>query len=426
MLFLQPIFAVGISMLARPDTIQTCFTLGEYLALVEATNPELSAAREREVAARARVGPIRRPPDPMIELELMNRSLPGFGRNSPVAMDQIRITQSIPTPGLLGAAAGAARQRVAAETAQIDELRRLLRWRTTVDLLELDRIDRTIALLASLGPTFSALRDVAKARYAVGQAEQPDVIRAQLETTRFAEELVTLRSERRATVARLNASALRPPDARIDLVVIPTQPDSGPPVLELVRRSLEGRPLLAARRASRQAAIFERRRAGLARWPEFQVGLAYGQQPMFQGTGTDRMISLMVGANLPIWSGSRQRQMRLEAEAMERMAAADVRAAEAETQARIGEVDAERDRAANLLALYRGTLLPETRAAAASALSSYRTGGVDFETAVSAQLAVVRAEVELVRLAAERSRSLAELDYLTAGTILVGSEGGSR
>jgi len=331
-------------------------------------------------------------------------------------MDQIRISQSIPTPGKLGAATAAARERGAAEANQVEEVRRLVRWRATVDFIELDRLNRIAVLLDAFAPSLRSLGDVAGARYAVGEAEQADVIRAQLETARFAEELAVLDADRQAAVARLNAMALRDPGARIDSVVLPPAPDSIPSVVVLVEAALRNRPLLAVRRATRQAATFDRRRAALERWPDLELGLAYGQQPMFDAPGTDRMLSIMIGASLPIWSGSRQRQMRREAEAMERMAAADILATRAETEARIGELAVAFHRASRLASLYRGTLVPQSRIAAASALASYRAGGVDFETVISSQLAVFRSELDVVRLAADRAQARAELEYLTALT----------
>jgi len=422
---LLPIVAIGLSLWST-DTTQSRWTLAEFLALVESVSPELTAARERASAAQARVGPASRLPDPMVELGLMNRSLPRFGRSSPVAMDQIRVAQSIPTPGKLGAASSAARERADVDEQQLGEARRRLRWRATIDLIEIDRIDRTRPLLEGFVPALKSLEDIATARYAVGQAGQPDVIRAQLERARFTEELVMLDGDRRAAVARLNAMALRPPEARIDTVVLPPSPDSIPSLGALVERSLRERPLLGARRATRQAAGSDRHRAELERWPDFEVALTYGQQPMFGGAGTDRMLSLMVGATVPIWSGSRQRQLRREAEAMERMASADIVATEAETQARIGELVSDVERAARLDSLYRKTLVPQARSAVASALASYRTGGVDFETTISVQLAVVRSELEVVRLSAERARALAELEYLDAISLGANAKGGSR
>jgi len=66
----------------------------------------------------------------------------------------------------------------------------------------------------------------------------------------------------------------------------------------------------------------------------------------------------MVGATVPIWAGSRQKQMRLEAQAMREMAVADLASIKAETQARVLEILADLDRVVRLTALYRGTVLP--------------------------------------------------------------------
>jgi outer membrane protein TolC len=414
MLSFLPILAIGTSLLFGADTVRTRWTLAEYLALVESANPELTVARERLAAAEARVGQARRPPDPMIEFGVMNRSLPRFGKDSPVAMDQVRISQMIPIGGKQGAAVSAARERATADAGQVEEVRRLVRWRATADLIDLDRIDRVGALLEAFTPALRSLGDVVSARYAVGLAEQADVLRAQLEAARFAEEVVMLEADRRATVARLNAMALRAPGTRIDAIELPRRPDSILAVAQMVEAARERRPLLTVRRATRLAAGSDRRRAAMERWPDLEVGLAYGQQPMFDGPGTDRMLSVTIGARLPIWSGSRQVQMRREAEAMERMAAAEVLATEAETQARVGELAAAADRAARLMTLYRGTLNPQNRIAVASALAGYRAGLVDLETVISSQLDAFRAEIDLARFEADHAQALAELEYLTA------------
>lgn len=424
MLSLVSILMIGSSVLSGPDTVRTRWTLSEYLALVDATNPELVAARERATAAAAKIGPASRPADPMIELGLMNRSLPRFGRASPVAMDQIRIAQTLPTPGKLVASTSAARERAGAEDALVDETRAMLHWRAVELMVELDRVDRTAALLRQSGPMLRGLEDVARARYSVGQAQQADVLRAQLESARLTEELMVLDGARRAAQARLNAMAFRAPTMPIDAVVLPAAPDSVPGLALLAERAGHDRPLLLARRGIRQAAGFDRRRSELDRWPDFELGLAYGQQPMSGASGTDRMLSITVGATLPIWSGSRQRQMRREALAMERMATAEIEAVAAETQGRLGELAAQADRDIRLTSLYVATVLPQTRIAAASALSGYQTGALDFEATLAAQLAVIRAEVEVVRLGSERIRALAEIEYLT--TIPLVSAGGSR
>lgn len=422
MLLLVPILMLGSSVPHAPDTARTRWPLADYLALVESANPELIAARARSAAADARIGPAGRPSDPMLELGLMNRSLPRFGRRSPLAMDQVRIGQTVPAPGKLGASTGAARERAGAEEALVEEARTMLRWRTSELAIDLDRVDRTAALIRQSVPMLRGLEDVARARYAVGQAQQSDVLRAQLESARLVEELMGLEAERQATVAQLNAIARRAPSLPIDAVSLPPIADSVPVLAVLVDRALRDRPLLSARRGLRKAAAFDRRRSELERWPDLDLGLAYGQQPMFGGSGTDRMLSLTIGATVPIWSGSRQRQWRREAEAMEQMAAADIEMVRVETESRLGQLVAQVERDRRLMMLYRATVLPETRAAAASALSGYRTGVVDFEATLAGQLAVIRAETEVVRLASGRIRALAEIEYLS--TLPLVSAGG--
>jgi outer membrane protein TolC len=98
------------------------------------------------------------------------------------------------------------------------------------------------------------------------------------------------------------------------------------------------------------------------------------------------MLSLMVGATVPIWAGSRQKQMRIEAEAMREMAVADLASIKAETQARVLEIVADLDRVVRLTALYRGTVLPQAGATVSSALAAYQVGSVDFMTVLDNQM----------------------------------------
>ena len=130
--------------------------------------------------------------------------------------------------------------------------------------------------------------------------------------------------------------------------------------------------------------------------------------------GTERMVSLMVGASVPIWAGSRQKQMRLEAEAMREMAEADLAAMRAETQGMLTEALAEVGRARRLGALYRNTILPQAQAAVTSALTSYQVGAVDFMTVLDNQMTVNRYRLDALTLVADEAKALAQLEALTA------------
>jgi outer membrane protein TolC len=129
--------------------------------------------------------------------------------------------------------------------------------------------------------------------------------------------------------------------------------------------------------------------------------------------GTDRMVSFMLGASLPVWAGSRQKQMRLETLAMREMAEADLVGMQAETSARVIEILAELDRVRRLTTLYHGTVLPQASATVASALAAYQVGSVDFMTVLDNQMTLNRYRLEVIALTAERGTMLAELELLT-------------
>jgi cobalt-zinc-cadmium efflux system outer membrane protein len=136
----------------------------------------------------------------------------------------------------------------------------------------------------------------------------------------------------------------------------------------------------------------------------------YGWRPM--DGGTDHMISLMLGLNLPVFAGSRQLAMRQEAAAMRQMAAADLEGMRSDTRSRVAELYAAAERARRLGMLYQGTILPQAQTTVASALAAYRVGGVDFMTLLDDQMTVNRYRQDLYALEAQRGQALAELEML--------------
>lgn len=131
------------------------------------------------------------------------------------------------------------------------------------------------------------------------------------------------------------------------------------------------------------------------------------------GGGTERMGSLMLGASIPVFARDRQLRMREEAGAMKQMAEADLASMRADTRGRIGEAYANLLRARNLARLYRTTVLPQAEATAASALSGYRVGGVDFMTMLGDRMTVNTFKQELFALNADEGKAWAELEMLS-------------
>lgn len=398
-------------LLASPVAAQAPLRLGELYRALPTSNPRIAAAAALARAAEARVAPARTLPDPQLQLGFMNRELPGLGLSDPLGMNQLQLIQMFPTAGKLGFAGKAAAERAAAERARADETGWEVRARAAMGFYDLYQMDRSIGVAQETLRLLQDLAKVAETMYGVGEGRQVDVLKAHVEIARMQEEVLRMQAGRAAALARVNALLTRSPDSSLGTPSLPLFPDSLPGLDSLVGEAEAHRPMVRAGEAEVRSAEATARGARREIWPDLEVGVQYGQRPM-AGGGTDRMMSLMLGVNLPVFAGRRQFAMRRETEAMRAMARADLDEMRAGTRGRVGELYALVERARRLGELYRTTILPQAEATVRSAQSSYRTGAVDFMTLLDDQMTVNRYRQDLIALDAERGSALAELEML--------------
>ncbi len=403
-------------------------TLAEILATVDRRSPRVHAAAAFARASATRVAGATKPPDPTLQLGLMNYLLPGLQADPTLGMRQLQLMQMLPLPGKLTAAGDAARARSAAASALAEEVRSDARTTAAMAFYERAVVLRQVAIARETRRLLEDVAAVAAAMYRVGDGRQVDVLRAQVEIARMDAEVLRMLAMDASAQSRLAAALDLPLDSLNGTPVLPEFPDSVPTREALETLALTSRPMLAAGVAEVDAASADLRLATRDRWPDLQVGLQYGERA--SAMGTERMGSLMVGAALPIWARSRQLAMRDEAGAMRAMAEADLATMRAATRGRVGEVHAELVSVRDLAALYRGSVLPQAEAAAIAALASYRTGAVDFMTVIDDRMTVNRYRQELVALDATQGRAWAELEMLTGRPLLaaaaIGARGGDR
>lgn len=390
--------------------------LGPLYAAAEGSSPRLQAAQAQARAVQARVSTATRPPDPRIQLGWMNRELPSLAPMDPLGMTQLQVMQMLPTAGKLGLATRAARTRATSATLRARDVFWEIRTAVAMAFYELYRVERAASIAHDTRRLMEDVASVADAMYRVGEAPQADVLKARVEIARMTEELMTMQAMRRVALARLGGLLDQPFPPSTPAALLPAFPADLPALDELERTALGGRPMLLAGEADVVAATVERTLAQREMVPDLEIGLQYGQRA--GAMGPERMVSLMLGASVPVFARRRQLPMRLEADAMRAMAAADLAAMQADTRARIGTAHAEWQRARNLQALYRTTTLPQARAAVDAALASYRVGGVNLMTVLDSRATVNRYEQELAALAAMEGIALAELEMLIGHELL--------
>ncbi len=407
------VLALLVATTARPAPAQEAsadtLKLDAALDVARAANPMLRAARASATAAGQRIGPAGTLPDPQLQFGLMNRMASDFGNTmDPMTMNQVQLMQMLPWPGKLGGAKRAARHVAAAALADAAEQERMLAAQVRMAYYQAAYADRALDVMGRTRDLLRGFLDVSTTMYAVGSAVQQDVLRAQVEVARMSEDITRMGQERVAMAARLNALLGRSATSPIPTLELPeTGAGELPAVDSLVAWSLAQRPALiagAARVAAADASLSAARRE---LFPDFSLGVAYQQRPQFP-----TMVSLMVGINLPIFAAARQLPMRREMAALRDMATAELANLQNETVARIIETRARAVQDQNLIRLYRGSVVPQARAAVQAALSSYRVGRVTFMTLVDNQMTVNRYETETYRLLADYYQAVGELEAL--------------
>jgi outer membrane protein TolC len=150
--------------------------------------------------------------------------------------------------------------------------------------------------------------------------------------------------------------------------------------------------------------------------PEWSLSAQYGYRDRAPN-GQDRadLFSVGISVDLPLFTSNRQDRnlkasvARAETVKTERML--QLRQLQASARSALARIERLDER----ITRYRETLLPQMEQQAEAALSAYNSDDGDFAEAVRARIAELNARIELVQMVAERARSQASFDYVTAG-----------
>ena len=394
--------------------------LGDLYHQIKQVNPRAAAARSLAAAATARVPGTTRPPDPQFQLGFMNYTVPGLAPMPTLGMTQLQLMQMLPLGGKLRLSGRQAGAQASATAARAEDVGWDVRTQTAMAFYDLYATDRGLDVARQTLRLLQDIARIAEAMYRVGEGRQTDVLRANLEIAKMAQDTLRMQAMREAMVARLNALLDREANTGVATPALPRFPDSLPPRSTLDAIASGERPMIRAGIEDVGAADAAVRLARKEIIPDLIVGVQYGQRGKTgeMGTGTERMGSLMLGASVPLFARDRQLRMRQEAAAMKEMAQADLAAMRADTRGRIGEAYAALMRARSLSELYRTTVLPQAEATVASALSAYRVGNVDFMTLLDDRMSVNTYRQELSTLEADEGKAWAELEMLTGRPLM--------
>jgi cobalt-zinc-cadmium efflux system outer membrane protein len=359
-----------------------------------AHNPDLLALQEALAASRARPEQARALPDPMVSVLYVNDGwAPSLGSQEMTTLGFMG-SQTLPWPGKRGLREGIASRDGVAPAERLERQRLTVAAGVRRAYWSLVLAEQTRGVLREQEDVWNEAESVARARYAVGQGAQQDVLRAQVEITRFEQLRAEQEAEVEARLAELSRFVGREvqPDtvAGVHLALRP-EPRDLPALLAQAEATL---PELRAGAAGVEREELAIELAQRDFKPDFTVQAGY----MNRG-GLDPMWQAGVGVTLPLYRG-RRRAAVAEAEAGRLAAAHQVEAVRAQIRFRTRERLAQLRAAERMAVVYEDGLLPQARMSYESSIASYQAGKVPFLSVLEALQTLHRDRIDHLRVLA--------------------------
>ena len=378
-------------------------------------NPELRAAAKETEAANQRVRPAGALEDPMLEAGLLNAPIQPFSLNrEDMTMKMLGLSQKLPFPGKR-----ALREQVAAKDAESvnyglrETTNRIVR-EVKLAYFDLALTDETVRLLQNNRLILEQFLRIAEGRYAVGQAVQADVLKAQTQLGRMSEELLRMERERPVTEAELVRLLGRRGNALPITVELPRLREAAFDLEALRETALRERPQLLGLQSviDRSAKTLELARKEAQ--PDFDLRFSYGQRERdVAGMPRQDMVSLTVAMNLPVWRRDKIEPRIAEAQALRGQALEMLQAQQNEVLARLRQQMAVTEQSRKSVRLYETGILPQTRLAVEATLAAYRVSRVDLLSLLDSQMTLFGYEISRAKELVNFNKALAEIDLLT-------------
>ncbi|MCU1308748.1 MAG: outer rane efflux protein [Acidobacteriaceae bacterium] len=385
-------------------------SLRELMQEAEQKNPQIAASFHGWQASRNVPKQASALPETQLSVQQFSVGSPrlfaGYS-NSDFAYIGFGASQDIPYPGKRQLRARIAEHESDSMEAQTDSIRRTVVGNLKMVYFRLAYIQQTLGVLQRSDQLLNQVQQATEGRYRVGQGNQQDVLKAQLQHTKILQEIAHHHQEEgllEAQIKQLLGRAQESADIVAETLTARVLPYTAADLLQKVR---EQNPDVRAKAASIRQ---QETRVELAHKnfrPDFNVQYTY------EHTASEFRDYYMAsfGIRLP----NRGRQKAELAEVLENQERAQ-REMDSESQRVLSEVQQQYVRAKTSeerLKIYSDGLVPQSEATFRASLSAYQSNRQDFQSLLSGFLDVLNLDLEYRSELVEHESALAELERLT-------------
>lgn len=393
-----------------PEQMGAPTSLRDLLQEAEQKNPQIAASFHAWQASRYVPKEASALPETQLSVQQFSvgspRPFAGY-TNSDFAYIGFGASQDIPYPGKRPLRARVAEQESESMEAQTDSIRRTVAGNLKMVYFQLAHIQQTLGILQESDELLNQVQQATEARYRVGQANQQDVLKAQLQHTKILQEVAHHHQEEGLLEAQLKQILGRPQESAdivAEALTVRTLPYAA---ADLLQRAREQNPDIRSKQASIRQQETQVELAHKNFRPDFNVGYTY------EHTASEFRDYYMATFGIRLPNRGRQRAELGEAEQNQERARREL---DSESQRVLSEVRQQYVRAKTSeerLNIYSDGLVPQSQATFRSALSAYQSNRQDFASLLSAFLDVLNLDLEYRSELVEHESALAELERLT-------------
>jgi outer membrane protein, heavy metal efflux system len=385
---------------------QKIVTLDELIQAANENNPTIKAAQQTASAKKSLILPARTLPDPTLTLWHLGDLTPlRLQVGDPSSARTYGIEQDIPFPGKLGL-----RGKVASMEAEAEEWNHALTHRQVIAELkqayyDLCLIDKSKEILQKNKDLLGSFEKIAEVRYQVGQGNQQDVLKAQVEIAKLIDRSALLDQRGWIAEAQINNLIFRPPETPIGKPAEYKKAELTYSLEELTELARANSPALKIQEREIDRKQYSLDLAKKEYFPDFTLGFTY-----LDREGNPTMYGLEAKAKLPLYFWRKQKP-EVDAAKANLVGAQRMRESTASSvtfQIRQGYTLATTSD--KLVRLYSGSIIPQATFALRSAIANYETGKVDFLSLIDSSTALIEYQLKYYESTTEFQKALAQME----------------
>lgn len=405
---------VAVAQEAAPPAKSAPTPLAILVEEAERTNPEMAAAEHGWRAATYEVRQASALPDTEFQVQQFAvgspRPFAGYS-SSDFAYLGVGAAQEFPFPGKRGLRGQVAGREAEAQHEQAQSVRRAVVEQLKTAYFRLAYLQEERTILERDDGVLADVEKVVESRYSVGQGNQQDVLKAQLQHTRILQRLAQNTRASGELQAELRRLLNRPPETP-EIVAEPLAARPLPYTLaQLLEAAHRQNPEVRAQEQMLRKAATQVELAGKESRPDFSLGYMW----QHNADNFRDYYMLTFGLRLP----NRRRTAALQAEAVQKREQARQQLT-AEVSRRLAQVQSDyvaAEASAEQLRIFREGLIPQAEATFRSGMAAYEAGREDFETLFASFLDLLNLEIEYQQQLVEHETALARLEAQTGVTL---------